>query len=124
VFATESRHGTPGAALFISSALLSVLVLMNYSRSMVQVFTFIILISTSTYLVMYLTCAVAAFKLCWAGALGAAGRRLSPFLLVAMLATFYSAWTLFGAGAEAFLWSVALFAAGVPVYWLMKRTRS
>lgn len=121
LFASESRHGTPGPALFISSALLSVLVLMNYSRSMVQVFTFIILISTSTYLVMYLTCAVAALKLCWAGALGAAGRRLSPFLLAATLATLYSAWTLFGAGAEALLWSLALFAVGVPVYWIMKR---
>jgi basic amino acid/polyamine antiporter, APA family len=94
---------------------------MNYSRSMIQVFTFIILISTSTYLVMYLACALAAFKLCWTGALGAAGRKLSAFLLVAILATAYSAWTLFGAGAEAFLWSVVLFAAGLPVYWLMKR---
>jgi basic amino acid/polyamine antiporter, APA family len=121
LFARESCHGTPGPSLIITSALVSVLVLMNYSRSMVQVFTFIILISTSTYLVMYLSCAVAALKLCWGGALGSAGRRLSPFLLFAILAALYSAWTLFGAGAEAFLWSLALFAAGVPVYWLMKR---
>lgn len=121
LFARESRHGTPGTSLVISSALLTTLVLMNYSRSMVQVFTFIILISTSTYLVMYLTCAIAALKLCWAGALGEAGRRLSPLLLVAMLATLYAAWTLFGAGREAFLWSIALFAVGLPVYWLMKR---
>ncbi|MET0535574.1 MAG: amino acid permease [Steroidobacter sp.] len=121
LFARESRHGTPGTSLIITSMLLTTLVLMNYSRSMVQVFTFIILISTSTYLVMYLTCAAAAFKLCWTGALGAAGRRLSPFLLIAMLATIYSAWTLVGAGTEAFWWSMALFAAGVPVYWVMKR---
>lgn len=120
-FANESRHGTPGPALFVSSALLTLVVLMNYSRTMIQVFTFIILISTSTYLVMYLTCAVAALKLCWTGALGAAGRRLSGFLFVAILATFYSVWTLFGAGVEPFLWSIALFAAGLPVYWVMKR---
>lgn len=122
VFARESRHGTPGASLVITSLLLTTLVLMNYSRSMVQVFTFIILIATSTYLVMYLCCAVAALKLCWGGVLGAAGRRLSPFLLIAMLAAVYSLWTLFGAGAEAFWWSVALFAAGLPVYWLMQRS--
>jgi basic amino acid/polyamine antiporter, APA family len=122
LFATESRQGTPSASLLISSALLTVVVLMNYSRSMVQVFTFIILISTSTYLVMYLSCALAALKLCWKGALGAAGRQLSPFLLVAMLATLYSVWTLYGAGAEPFLWSIALFAVGMPVYWLMKRS--
>ncbi len=48
VFARESRHGTPGASLVITSLLLTTLVLMNFSRSMVQVFTFIILIATST----------------------------------------------------------------------------
>ncbi len=121
VFAQESRHGTPGASLVITSLLLTTLVLMNYSRSMVQVFTFIILIATSTYLVMYLCCAVAALKLCWDGLLGSAGRRVSPFLLIAMLASAYSLWTLFGAGAEEFWWSMALFAAGLPVYWLMQR---
>jgi APA family basic amino acid/polyamine antiporter len=121
LFATESKHGTPGAALLISSALLTVVVLMNYSGSMIRVFTSIILISTSTYLMMYLTCSIAALKLCWTGALGAAGRQLSAFLLVAMLATFYSGWTLFGAGVEPLLWSVGLYAAGLPVYWMMKR---
>ncbi|WP_129641112.1 amino acid permease [Peristeroidobacter agariperforans] len=124
VFARESRHGTPGASLAITSLLLTTLVLMNYSRSMVQVFTFIILIATSTYLVMYLCCALAALKLCWNGSLGEAGRRLSPFLLIAMLASVYSLWTLFGAGAEEFWWSMALFAAGLPVYWLMQRHRA
>lgn len=121
VFARESSYGTPGASLAITSGLLTTLVLMNYSRSMVQVFTFIILVSTSTYLVMYLCCSLAALKLCWKGALGEAGRRLSPYLLVAMLAAVYSMWTLFGAGATAFWWSMALFAIGLPVYWVMRR---
>jgi len=124
VFARESRHGTPGASLVITSLLLTTLVLMNYSRSMVQIFTFIILVSTSTYLVMYLCCALAALKLCWKGLLGAEGRRLSPFLLIAMLASLYSLWTLFGAGAEEFWWSMALFAVGWPVYWWMQRPRA
>ena len=118
IFARESRHGTPGASLVITSALLTAVVLMNYSRSMVQIFTFIILVSTSTYLVMYLCCALAALKLCWNGSLGEAGRRLSLVLLVAMLAAVYSIWTLFGAGPEAFWWSMALFATGLPVYWI------
>jgi basic amino acid/polyamine antiporter, APA family len=121
VFARESRHGTPGASLLITSLLLTTLVLMNFSRSMVQVFTFIVLIATSTYLIMYLCCALAALKLCWKGELGSEGRRLSPFLLLAILASVYSLWTLFGAGAEAFWWSLALFAAGWPVYWFMRR---
>lgn len=117
-FARESRHGTPGMSLVISSVLLTVLVLMNYSRSMVQIFSFTILVTTSAYLVMYLCCAVAALKLCWRGLLGEPGRRLSPYLLIAIFAAVYSAWTLFGAGAEAFWWSMVLFAVGLPVYWI------
>jgi APA family basic amino acid/polyamine antiporter len=46
---------------------------------------------------------------------------MSPFIVVAILAATYSAWTLYGAGTEAFLWSFVLFAIGLPVYWLMKR---
>lgn len=117
-FARESRHGTPGMSLVISSVLLTALVLMNYSRSMVQIFSFTILVTTSAYLVMYLCCAVAALKLCWRGLLGEPGRRLSPYLLIAIFAAVYSAWTLFGAGAEAFWWSMVLFAVGLPVYWI------
>ena len=51
------------------------------------------------------------------------GRQLGALLVVAMLAALYSLWTLYGAGAEAFWWSIALFAAGVPVYFAMKWQR-
>jgi APA family basic amino acid/polyamine antiporter len=39
---------------------------------------------------------------------------------VAMLAALYSAWTLYGAGPEAFWWGMGLFALGLPLYFLMK----
>lgn len=123
IFARESKHKTPGAALFITSALATPLVLMNYSSSMVQIFTFVILISTSAFLVMYLFCSLAALKLAWRGDMGLHGRRLMILLVVAMLAALYSVWTLYGAGPEAFWWSMALFAAGLPVYFGMKWQR-
>lgn len=123
IFARESKYRTPGAALFITSALATPLVLMNYSSSMVRIFTFVILISTSTFLVMYLFCSLAALKLAWRGDLGLQGRRLTALLIVAMLAALYSVWTLYGAGPEAFWWSMALFAVGLPVYFAMKWQR-
>jgi APA family basic amino acid/polyamine antiporter len=120
IFGLESRYGTPSASLFITSALVTIVVLMNYSASMVKVFTFIILVSTSAYLVMYLFCALAALKLAVQGEMGVHGRRMATLLVVAMLAAIYSAWTLYGAGKEAFWWAMALIAAGVPVYLLMR----
>jgi APA family basic amino acid/polyamine antiporter len=123
IFASESRYQTPGAALFITSALATPLVLMNYSSSMVTIFTFVILIATAAFLVMYLFCSLAALKLAIRGDLGIHGRRLGWLLVVAALAAIYSLWTLYGAGAEAFWWNMALFIAGLPVYYGMKWQR-
>jgi APA family basic amino acid/polyamine antiporter len=120
VFAHESRYRTPDVSLFVTSALVTIVMLMNYSGSMVSVFTFIILISTSAYLVMYLFCSLAAFKLALRGDLGVQGRKLIWLLAVAMLGALYSAWTLWGAGKEAFVWGLGLFALGLPLYFLMK----
>jgi basic amino acid/polyamine antiporter, APA family len=96
---------------------------MNYSSSMVTIFTFVILISTAAFLVMYLFCSLAALKLALRGDLGLHCRRLGWLLLIAALAAVYSLWTLYGAGAEAFWWNMALFAAGLPVYYGMKWQR-
>jgi APA family basic amino acid/polyamine antiporter len=120
LFAHESRYRTPDYSLFITSALVTVVMLMNYSGSMVTVFTFIILISTSAYLVMYLFCSLAAFKLAWRGDMGLHGRKMMWLLAVAMLGALYSAWTLWGAGTEAFWWGTGLFALGLPLYFLLK----
>jgi basic amino acid/polyamine antiporter, APA family len=122
-FAHESKYRTPDASLFITSALVTVVMLMNYSGSMIRVFTLIILISTSAYLVMYLFCALAAFKLAWRGEMGMHGRRLMILLAVSMAAALYSAWTLYGAGSEAFWWGMGLFALGLPLYFAMKWQR-
>lgn len=123
VFARESKYQTPGTSLFITSGLVTVVMLMNYSSSMVTVFTFIILVSTSAYLVMYLFCSLAAFKLALQGQMGVHGRRLMVLLAVAMVAASYSVWTLYGAGPEAFWWAMALLAVGLPVYVAMKWQR-
>src|SRR5262245_10360502 len=121
IFARESRYGTPGAGLFITSALASVVALANYSDSMVAIFKFMILIATSAFLVMYLFCALAALRLAWRGDFGLEGRRLGSLLFVAMLAAVYSLWTLYGAGSEAFWWTIVLLAAGLPVYYFVRR---
>jgi basic amino acid/polyamine antiporter, APA family len=123
LFAHESKYRTPDASLFITSGLVTIVMLMNYSGSMVRVFTLIILISTSAYLVMYLLCALAAFKLALRGDFGLHGRRLMILLAVAMLAALYSAWTLYGAGSEAFWWGMGLFALGLPLYFLLRWQR-
>jgi len=123
ILARESRFGTPGVALFVTSALITPLVLFNYTASMVQIFTFLVLVATSAFLVMYLLCSLAAIELARKGRLSLEGTRLAGVLCVAILAALYSVWTLYGAGAEAFLWSIALLAVGIPIHYTMRWRR-
>ncbi len=73
-------------------------------------FEFLLLLSTSGTLWLYLGCALAAM-------------RLRLVRLLGLLGIAYSLWTLWGAGLEASGLSLVLMAAGLPIYWLAKRRR-
>jgi APA family basic amino acid/polyamine antiporter len=120
VFAQESARFTPTFALIFSSALVSILILMNYQKSMVKVFTFMILLSTTACLVLYALCSLASLRLQWTGRMPARRPRAAALAAVAVLATVYSLWTIVGAGAEAMLWGAVLLAIGAPVYFLVR----
>lgn len=114
-----SAHGTPVAAHLLSAGLLTIVVLFNYSRSMAELFQFLILLTTAIVLVMYIACALAAVKLMRAGRLaGSTGLRV--LIGVALL---YGLFTLYGAGGEALLWGLGLLLLGIPVYFMVSRKR-
>jgi APA family basic amino acid/polyamine antiporter len=127
VFAQESPRGTPTFALFFGSALVTLLILMNYQKSMVSVFTFMILLSTTACLVLYALCSLALLRLQWTGELagsrlGEPRRGMMPLAIIGILATVYSLWAIVGAGAEAVLWGAALLILGVPLYFWVRKT--
>lgn len=115
--ADRSAQNTPVRALLFSGVLITIVVFLNYQKSMAELFTFIILLSTTASLVMFLASALAAVKLQWQGHLHAP--RL--ILIIAALASLYAAWTIYGAGGEAVMWGCVLLLAGWPVYMFMRR---
>jgi len=115
--AKTSKRGAPVRAQVLSSALMTVLVLMNYSKSTAELFTFIILLATAASLFAYLFCALAALRLQMRGRMDAS----MALTVIAIVAALYSAWTLYGAGGQATLWGVVLLLAGLPIHLLMKR---
>ena len=124
VFARTSRRDTPVVALVFGSVLVTLLVFLNAGGTTVHVFTFMVLLATSACLVMYLVCSLALLKLQWQGRLGDARRGTAGLAAVGLFATLYSLWAIAGAGTEASLWGLALFAAGGPVYLAMRRRAS
>ena len=122
-FARQSKYGTPGTSLFITGGLLTILVLFNYTSSMVVVFAKILLIATLATLVTYLCCCGGGAEARLAGRSRSQGKSLGVLSTIAILGAIYSIWTIFGAGLEAFYWGIGLFVAGVPVYVVMKKLR-
>jgi APA family basic amino acid/polyamine antiporter len=130
VFARMSSRGTPGFALCFGSALVTLLIMANYGSSMVRIFTFMILLSTTACLVMYALCALALLRLQWTGRLTGARRGSAMLAVVGILAALYSLWAIIGAGADAVGLGAVLLALGVPLYygvpiyrWLTMRLR-
>ena len=97
-FASESRYQTPAKALCLSSALLTGLVLLNYQKSMVEVFNYIVLIASFSTLVLYFACALAALKLLHEGRLPALGGRTAGLAMCGALGGGYALWAIVGAG--------------------------
>jgi APA family basic amino acid/polyamine antiporter len=123
IFARESKHNTPGFGLCFGSALATLLILATYQNSMVKVFTFMVLLSTTACLVLYALCSLALLRLQWTRQLGAARGRSVALGIVGILATAYSLWAIIGAGAEAVLWGAALLLLGVPLYYWFRSSR-
>jgi basic amino acid/polyamine antiporter, APA family len=110
-----SPNGTPRNAHLFTTSLLTVVILMNSSRSMSALFEFLIVLTTAIVLVMYLGCVAAAVRLIGKGEMPGANR----FKVVLVLAALYSLWTIYGAGAEALGWGAALLMLGFPIYRLL-----
>lgn len=115
-FAKTDRAGIPVRAHILSSLCTSLLLLANYSSSLADLFQFTILLATSSTLILYLACALAALRLQQA-------RRIavSPALaIVAAVASVYAIWTLAGAGLDALKWGAVLLLVGGLLYAVMR----
>ena len=121
VFARQSRFDTPLFGFVFTGGLVSALIVANYSKTLVEVFTFMILIATSATLIAYLACSLAAIRLAWRGEMGTDKLRFRLIVATAFCGALYALWTLVGAGREAVLWSLVLMLAGVPVYAYVRR---
>jgi APA family basic amino acid/polyamine antiporter len=115
--ARDNRRGAPAAALIVSGLLATAVALMNYSRSLVEGFTFLSVVVTAANLPLYVGCA-AALVLLWRRERSSLPRLAWLFGAGGFL---YSVYAFVGVGTEPFLWAVALAAVGVPLYLWRRR---
>ncbi len=121
IFAHESKKGTPVLGIVLSSVLVSVLMGMNFSRSLADTYKYMILLSTLTSLIAY-AFSMPAYVLVLAKE--KALDRTDWFRLVVTIVGFiFTLWAIIGSGETIVYWGFVLLMAGIPFYAVMKLRR-
>jgi APA family basic amino acid/polyamine antiporter len=110
----------PLFGLLVSSILATLLVAVNYTKGLVEQFTFIILLATLTALVPYVFSAASSLILMSRDRKERGSQLSRAALMVSVLAFLYSVWAIAGAGHEIVYWGFLLLLAGIPVYIFMR----
>jgi APA family basic amino acid/polyamine antiporter len=110
----------PVFATVLAAVLITIMLAFNYSGapSLVSVFQFAILLATLANLIPYVFCSLAEILLRRVRGERSAMKRRHH--VVAGIAFLYSAWAIYGAGAQTVLLGLLLLVIGIPIYvWLM-----
>lgn len=113
VFSRTRGANTPVAAQWLGAGLAIVLILLNGSRTTAGLFTFVILLSTASVLVLYLVGSAAAWT---------RSRRVERAIVI--VAVGFSLFALWGTGAEPVGWGLVLLAIGYVLRVVMHRRDS
>jgi basic amino acid/polyamine antiporter, APA family len=117
-FARVNAKGVPVLGIVISSVLVSLLMLTNFTETLANTYTFMILVATFTCLIAY------SFSTVSYAILLARDRRLTSAqwfkLLVTFAAFVFSIWAIIGSGEYTVYWCFILLLCGIPFYAWMK----
>lgn len=112
----HGRTGTPVFGLVVSSFLITALVALNYNRSLIDQFTFVILLATLTTVVPYAFAAAAEVYLFVVDRERFAGRNLVRATVVAALGFAYTIFAIWGMGWDIVGKGFLFLMVGVPLY--------
>jgi basic amino acid/polyamine antiporter, APA family len=115
VFGRLNKRGAPHLAFIISAVFVSLFMVMNYTRGLVEQFKFLILLTTITTLVPYLF-AAGAYIIIRMQKKQAHNTGWFEALLVGTLAFVYSLWAIGSSGQDTVYWGFLLLMAGIPFY--------
>jgi APA family basic amino acid/polyamine antiporter len=113
IFSGLSKYNTPVNSLIISSGFITILLIMNYQKSLIEKFTSIITLATIFILIVYCVTMVAEIvMLRQQKIVKNFGRKIT----VNILAMIYIIWALYGCDRIELFHSVLLALTGIPIY--------
>jgi APA family basic amino acid/polyamine antiporter len=119
IFAKENKQHSPVTGIVIGSILASLLMMMNYTKGLVEQFKFLILLSTLTSVVPYLFC-MSGFIILNKKTFNNQSTVIPN--IIALLAFVFALWIIAGSGQEIVYWGFLLMMAGIPLYtWVIHK---
>ncbi|MGH8015450.1 MAG: amino acid permease, partial [Candidatus Zixiibacteriota bacterium] len=120
VFGRINSNCSPAMGLVMSSILATVLMALNYTKTLVEAFAFMMLLSTLSVLTPFIfstaSYVIESFK--------RKETNLPGKSLIGILAFVFCLWVMAGSGKEVVFWGFLLLIAGIPFYVWMKLTGS
>jgi APA family basic amino acid/polyamine antiporter len=123
IFTRLNKREAPYLAIIVSSIFVSLFMMMNYTKGLVEQFKLLILLTTLTTLVPYIFCAAAYIIVKFDKNYLHSGGWL-PAVLIGTLAFAYSLWAIAGSGQDTVYYGFLLLMAGIPFYvWALYKKR-
>ena len=116
-FVILSKNGTPIFTYLLTGAFVSILLILNYTKGIVNAFVFMAMLSTLSTLIAYAFCAIAEFKFSRADV---KNLQRNNALLISCGTFLYAFFAIWGAGIEMIIYSIILILIGIPIYLFKK----
>ncbi len=115
IFLANGSTAAPVLSLIMGSVLASILLFMNYTKGLIEAFTFLAMMSTLAVLVPLLVSAAAELRHSWSHA--------RFWAIIALLAALYSIFAILGSGLTVIAWGLVLLLAGIPFYFWLNQSK-
>jgi len=117
IFGKLNGNNSPIIGIVLSSILASILMGLNYTKGLIDAFTFMMKLSTLSVLTPYLLSTISMLILIRRKE----GNISIPKILLAIATVAFCTWVIVGCGLETIIWGVLLLAIGIPFYFNIKK---
>ena len=112
-FVSLTKSGTPIFTYLLSGTFVSVLLMLNYTKGIINAFVFMAMLSTLSTLIAYAFCAIAELKFVHTNK---KSQQKKYAFLISFGTFLYAIFAIWGAGIEMIMYSIILIFIGTPIY--------
>ena len=119
IFSDTNSREVPYKGLIISTILVSILILINYSKDLSNIFTYLILTSTFCTLILYFFISLSEIFILYKKKKPL--KKFKSSLITGIPAFIFTVWMIVGVGKESIISGIILLSFSIPIYFYQKK---